>query len=318
MKKEPTKSSLAFTLIKLAVFTLLCGVIYLNYIGQLEPAVKFLDSPKLTFTAGKFKISLYEIIVSITTIVVTLWAASIISDFGVRRIKNLRRLNSANKALLSKFYQITIYTFAFLVSLSLIGLDLAVLAVFGGALGIGIGFGLQKITSNFISGLILLFEKSIKEGDMIELENGTNGIIKHISGRFTLVETMDGKDIMIPNEDFITNRVISWTYTSTTARAEIMVGVAYDSDLELVRKIMLETAKENPKCLENPEPLCHVMEFADSAINLRLLFWIADINEGRLGPRSEIMINIIKKFKEAGITIPFPQTDLHIKRQQKV
>ena len=312
MKKEPTKSSLAFTLIKLAVFALLCGVIYLNYIGQLEPAVKFLDSPKLTFTAGKFKISLYEIIVSITTIVVTLWAASIISDFGESRIRKFNRMNSANKALLSKFYQITVYLLAVFIGLSLVGMDFGVLAIFGGALGIGIGFGLQKITSNFISGLILLFEKSITAGDMIELDDGTTGFIKHISGRFTLMETTEGKEVMIPNEDFITGRVISWTYTNSSARIEIKVGVSYDTDLEQAKQIMLETAKKHPRCIAMPEPLCHVIEFGESAVNMRVLFWVADVTEGRWGPKSDVMIEIFKQFKAAGIVIPFPQREMRV------
>ena len=125
---------------------------------------------------------------------------------------------------------------AFLFSLDLIGLDIMTFTVFSGAVGIGIGFGLQKVTSNFISGLILLFEKSIEQDDLIELNDGTYGFVQHTGARYTLIETFDGKEIMIPNEDFITNRVINWTYSNSNGRVDIELGVSYNSDLEVFTK----------------------------------------------------------------------------------
>ena len=317
MITEQQKAKSAFPYLKWLLLLLIGAIIYLNYAGYLEPAVKFLDSPELTFKIGKVRVSLYEIIISSIGIVGVLWLADIISTFGESRIKRLRGINNANKAIISKFYQIFVYFLAFFIGLSALGIDLSVLAVFGGALGIGIGFGLQKVTSNFISGLILLFEKSIVTDDLIELTDGTTGLVKQIRARFTLLETPDGKEVLIPNEDLVTGKVINWTYTHKKARVEIKVGISYDDDVELAQKLMTDAAKEFPRCFHEPEPICYVREFADNSISLLMFFWVADVTEGRYGPKSSVMISILKKFKEAGIHIPYPQRDIYIKEQPK-
>lgn len=185
------------------------------------------------------------------------------------------------------------------------------LAVIGGAVGVGIGFGLQKIASNFISGIILLFEKSVEIGDIVELDGGNiYGEIKHFGGRYTLVESSDGKEIMIPNEDFIISKVTNWTYSNSRARIEINLGVAYGSDLELVQKIMISCAKENSHCLAYPEIECFVTQFGEFDIKFTLYFWISDIVRGRMLPRSEVLMSIWKKFRENGIEIPLPQREV--------
>jgi small-conductance mechanosensitive channel len=197
--------------------------------------------------------------------------------------------------------------------MNFLGIDLTALAVFSGALGIGIGFGLQKVTSNFISGIIILFEKTVQNDDLIELNDGTLGFLRNTGSRASLIETYDGKEVMVPNEDLITNRVINYTHSNKKARIKINIGVSYDCDLEKAQKLILEAAEEHPRTTKDPEPLCFLEEFADSSVNFILLFWVNDVIEGRYGPRSDVLFSIWNKFKENNIEIPYPQRDIHIK-----
>jgi small-conductance mechanosensitive channel len=285
----------------------------LNYFGFLTPLISFLDSEGLTLHAGDIRVSLYGAIKALFVVVILFWLAGNVSDFAAKRIKTMKKLKTSNKALVSKAIQVSTYAVAFLVSLDVVGIDLTALTVFGGALGIGIGFGLQKITSNFISGLILLFEKSVEIDDLIELQDGTYGFVRETGSRYTLIETFDTKEIMIPNEDFITSRVVNWTYTNSDGRIEIKVGVSYDSDIELARTLMLDAAAKHLRCAKNPPPACHLDEFGDSSVNFILYFWVEDVTLGRMEPKSDVMRAIWHSFAENNISIPFPQRDLHIK-----
>lgn len=290
----------------------------LGYLDYLHPIKAFLDSKTLSFNLGKTRISAYILIKAALTVVVFFWITGIFSEFGEKRIKALKGIKESNKALITKIFQIVVYFFAFVFGLNFLGIDLTAFAIFGGAIGIGVGFGLQKITSNFISGLILLFEKSVEHNDLVELSDGTSGFIRHTGARYTLIENVQGKEIMIPNEDFITSRVTNWTYSNSKGRVEIKVGVSYDADLEQAMALILEAAKEHPRCLNDPEPSCFLREFADSSVNFLLFFWVADVTEGRYGPQSDVMISIWKKFKAHNIVIPYPQRDVHLKKQDNM
>jgi len=192
-------------------------------------------------------------------------------------------------------------------------IDLTTLKIFSGALGIGLGFGLQKIASNFISGIILLMEKSVEQDDLVEMGDGTTGFIRRSSARFTVIETFDGKEVMVPNEDFITNRVVNWTYSDTKGRIEIPIGVAYGSDIQKAHDLILEAATENPLCISDPAPFCYLRNFGDSSVDFILHLWIADVTGGRWKTQSQVMFEIWRKFKANEIEIPFPQRDLHLK-----
>jgi small-conductance mechanosensitive channel len=294
-------------------FTL--GFFILGFMGFLQPIEEFLSSEALSFKIGETKISAYLIIKAAITIFMLFWMAGIFSEFGEKRIQSLKKVKTSNKALIIKAFQIVIYFLAFIITLDILGIDLTALAIFSGAVGIGLGFGLQKITSNFISGIILLFEKSVENEDLVELSDGTYGFVRHTGARYTLIETFDGKEIMIPNEDFITNRVTNWTYSNTKGRVEILIGVSYDSDIELAKDLIIESAREHPRCIEDPEPVCYLSEFADSSVNFILFFWVSDVTQGRFEPKSEVMFEIWRRFKQNNITIPFPQRDLHIKQE---
>lgn len=280
--------------------------------GHLDPVKQFLDSEALTFKVGDFSLSLYRLLVSVGALLVLFWVAGLVSVSGERRLKRLRKIRASNRALLTKAFQIGVYFIAFLIGLDVVGIDLTAFAVLGGAVGIGIGFGLQKITSNFISGLILLFEKSMEEGDLIELADGTYGSVKYTGARYTLIETFDSKEIMVPNEDFITNPVTNWTYSNKKGRVDITVGVSYESDIELARDLILQAAIEHPRCSKDPVPQCFLMEFADSSVNFLLYFWVDDVTEGRNEPRSDVLRSLWKKFKAHNIGIPYPQRDVHL------
>lgn len=303
-------------LAKLLLILIVFGFFYLGMKDYLQPIKDFLDQDALSFDVGDSRFSAYLLVKAGLTIVALFWLTGIFSDFGEKRIKKLRRIRAGNKALMTKAYQIMIYFVAFMVGLDVMGIDLTALAVFGGAFGIGIGFGLQKITSNFISGLILLFEKSVEQDDLVELSDGTYGFIRQTSARYTLIETFDGKEMMIPNEDFITNRVTNWTFSNSRGRVEINLGISYDSDPEKAMELILEAANEHPRCIKEPHAVCFMREFADSSINFTLYFWVSDVTEGRMEPQSDVLRSIWHKFNANNIVIPYPQRDIHIKNPE--
>jgi len=303
---------------KLLLVVIVIAFLTTGFLGYLNPLVDFLDSNALAFKVGETRISAYLLVKALITITLLFWVAGLISDLSEKKVKALRKIKASNRALISKALQIIIYFVAAFIALDVLGIDLAALTVLGGAIGIGVGFGLQKITSNFISGLILLFEKSIEEDDLVELDDGTAGFVRHTGARYTLIETFEGRELMIPNEDFITKRVTNWTFSNTKGRIDIDIGVSYSSDLDKVNELILEAANEHPRCSKHIAPESFLVEFGDSSVNFTLYFWVDDIIEGRKRPRSEVLFLIWKKFRENDIEIPFPQRDLHIKNQKEL
>jgi len=302
-----TKSRWVFTL-SLFVFG---AVWYFNRISLLKPSLNYLN--KYSLKLGAFQITPWSFLKSILTILIFLWITSLVSNQFKNRIKQLKTIKAGTKEILTKSFDIFIYFFSSLLILNVLGINLSTLTLIGGALGVGIGFGLQKITSNFVSGLILLFEKSIEIDDLIELSDGIYGFVRRLGSRYTLIETFDGKEILIPNEDFITNRVTNWTFTNKNGRIDIDISVSYKSDIEKAQTLILEAATEHPRCIADPAPKCYLMEFGDSSVNFKLLFFVGDVEEGRWEPQSDVLISIWKKFKSNNNEIPYPQRDIHIK-----
>lgn len=287
----------------------LMPALILDIFGALQPTIDYLD--QYAFKIGNFRISIYLVLKGFVVLLIVFWFSSLISKKSKSFVDSSKTIKSSTKNIIAKFIDIFIYAAVIIVILKTFGVDMTTLAVIGGAIGVGVGFGLQKIASNFISGIILLFEKSIEIGDIVELDNGNIfGTVKHFSSRYTLVESMDGKEIMIPNEEFIINRVTNWTYSNSRARIEITLGVAHGSDLNQVREIMLACAKEHPRCLSYPEAECFVTSFGEFDVRFVLYFWISDIVEGRQGPKSEVQMNIWNTFKENGIEVPVPKREL--------
>ncbi len=289
------------------------GLVVLDQQGYLQAIKSWLNDDALALDIGARRFSLYIFLSTIFTFLVISWITGIVAAILKKRVAKLTHMHDNTRILVVHLAQIFGYTLAVLLALNVMGIDLTAFAVVGGAIGVGIGFGLQKIASNFISGLILLFEKSIEVGDLVELQDGTVGFVRHTGARYTLVETFQNYDVMVPNEDFITQRVTNWTYDSNQGRVEIPIGVSYGSDIEKAQSLILEAATEHPRCLSDPEAVCFLRDFADSSVNFILFFYVADVREGRYGPQSEVMLAIWHKFKANNIEIPYPQHDVHIR-----
>ena len=296
------------------IYSVLIACLVCGKIGYLDPAIKLLDSDLLTLKFANVSFSVYTVLKSAILFIVFFWAAKSICGAVETNLKKVFKINASNVAILAKISQIFIYFIFLIIILDLHGMDLSAFAFLGGAVGIGIGFGLQKITSNFISGLILLFEQSIKEGDLIEISSDMYGYIRRTGARHTLVEKFNGQEIMIPNDEFITNRVTNWTHSNSRGRIDIKIGISYDSDIEKAMDIMVTTAKEHNNSSKSIESKCYLLEFTDSSVELLLFFWVDNIANKRLETKSDIMRSIWSSFKENNIIIPFPQYDLHIKK----
>lgn len=287
----------------------LMPALILDILGVLDSTILYLDQYALKI--GTFRISIYICIKAFIVLLLLFWVSNLVLKKSKSYIENSKTIKSSTKHIIGKFIDIFVYSFATIAVLKVFGVDMTTFAVVGGAIGVGIGFGLQKIASNFISGIILLFEKAVEVGDIVEIDNGNiYGTIKYFGGRYALVEATDGKEIMIPNEDFITGKVTNWTYSNNRARIEIKVGVAYNSDLNKVREIMTNCANQHPRCLKYPEIECFVTDFGEYDVKFVLYFWINDIVQGRAGAKSDVMMSIWDQFKEHNIQIPVPQREV--------
>jgi small-conductance mechanosensitive channel len=226
-------------------------------------------------------------------------------------------LSPAVQILLYKLSVISLFCVSVVVVLQYMGLSLTVFALFSGALGLGLGFGLQKVFANLVSGFIILADKSIKPGDVIQLGDKF-GWINFLGTRYTSVISRNGTEHLIPNENLVTNEVINWSYSNNLVRLEIPVGVSYGSDLEKARDLMLEVAATSPRVLKDPHPACYLVGFGDSTVNLELRVWLNDPQNGIGSVRSNLLWGIWRRFHEHDIELPFPQRDLHFKSMAEV
>ncbi|MFT6332094.1 MAG: small-conductance mechanosensitive channel [Lentimonas sp.] len=267
------------------------------------------------FKLGEVNITTYTIIKTILFVSIVIWLGNLISNSAETYVRKNKSINRSTRELIIKIFNIFIYAALFLATLNLVGIDLTVLTVFGGAIGVGLGFGLQKIASNFISGIILLTEKSINLDNLVEMDDGTFGYVRKLGARATIIETFDGKEVMIPNEDFITSRVANLTYSSNFSRVDVPIGVSYDTDLDHAKDLILEAANSNDRVTKEDghKPSCYLREYGDSSINFLLVFWVEDVTAGRWGVQSDLMFSIWRSFKKHNIEIPFPQRDIHIR-----
>jgi small-conductance mechanosensitive channel len=285
-------------------------VVALHLLGWLPAVLEALDS--VAIQMGSVRISLLEsgklILALILLWILALWLARLIEN----RITQAQYVNPGMQVALVKLSKFVLLVLAFLAALEMVGIDLTALAVFGGAVGVGLGFGLQRIASNFISGFIVLFDRSIRPGDVITIGN-TFGWVQELRARYVVVRDRDGVERLIPNETLITNEVINWSYTDRNVRLKIPVSISYDNDPEQAMALMLASAKANARVLEDPPPAARLLSFGDNGIEMELRVWIPDPEQGLANVRSDVNLAIWRAFKAAGITIPFPQRDLHIR-----
>jgi small-conductance mechanosensitive channel len=282
----------------------------LYILNLLMPTINLLD--RLAIDLGGVRVSLLLIIKGIIVFTVLLKLASSSSRMLEKRIFKFEELTPSVQVLLSKALKITLISVAIIVALGSLGINLSAFAFIGGAVGVGIGFGLQKVVSNLVSGIILLLDRSIKPGDVIEI-GSTYGRIQSLGARYVSVATRDNTEYLIPNEDLITNQVINWSFSDKLVRLKIVVGVSYDSDVHEVMRLMMAAATSVPRVMATPKPVCQLKNFGDSSIDMELRIWISDPENGIANVGSLVRIAIWDMFKEHRIEIPFPQQDIHIK-----
>lgn len=282
----------------------------LNITNLLEPTQIILAD--MGINVGDAYISVLSVIKAGIALGILLYIAGFVASLLERRLVSTPEISPSARVLFSKLFRISIFTVAIVVGLESVGIDLTAFAVFSGAVGLGLGFGLQKVIANLISGIILLMDKSVKPGDVISLGT-TYGQIKTLGARYVSVVTRDGTEHLIPNEELISQRVENWSFSNRMLRLRMPIGVSYDSDVHHAIALALEVSAETPRVLTEPKPVCQLKAFGDSSLNLELRVWVNDPQNGLGGVRSQVLLGIWDKFKVHGIEFPYPQRDIHIK-----
>lgn len=273
------------------------------------------------FSLGEFEITALGVIKGILALGAMLYGAMVLATFVEARLGQTK-LNPASRVLIGKVTRIFLIATALLIAITTAGIDLSVLAVFSGALGLGIGFGLQRGFSNMFSGMMLLMDQSIKPGDVIEVTDPTGGQttfgwVTHMGGRHTEIITRDNKSYLIPNEHLITQQVVNWSHGNTLVRLKVEFGVHYDSNPHEVKRIAEEAAVRAARVESEPKPACHMVEFGDSALNFSLRFWIRDAEKGVTNVKGDVMLALWDAFQEQGIKIPYPHREVYLHESPK-
>lgn len=303
-QKRPNRALVALTTL------LIWGVAVCAMVDFLSPALLLLDN--IDINPGGVHLSLLHLIEGVLILLVFLGLGRTTSQAFTAWLTTKPGVSSSFQALSIKLFKVGFYTLAIILTLGGLGLDLTNLAWLSGALGLGLGFGLQKVISNLASGFIILADKSIKPGDVIQVGD-TYGWVNNLKTRYISVLTRDGIEYLIPNEEMITGKVINWSYSHNLVRLRIPMGVAYGSDLEKARDLMLAAVADTRRILKDPKPICLLTGFGDNAINLEARVWINDPQNGITSVKSDLFWGIWQRFQEHGVELPYPQRDLHLK-----
>lgn len=291
------------------LFVVVWGIAALSILDLLDPAVAFLDG--FAFTVGGARVSVLTLATGALALTLLIWVAFAATGVAERYIGGIEGISPSAKVLLGQVLKITAVTIAIIAGLSLIGVDITAFAIFTGALGVGVGLGLQKVVSNLFSGLLLLVDKSVKPGDVIAIGD-TYGWVNYMGARYVSVVTLLGIEYLIPNDTLITQRVENWSYSNDLLGLTTPIGISYSSDLRRAIGLAVEAAKEHERVIDDPAPRCIVKGFGDSAIDLELYMWIRDPKNGIANVRSDVLLGIWDRFNEHGIKIPYPQRDVHM------
>jgi small-conductance mechanosensitive channel len=297
------------------------AVLALHVLGWFDPLVQALDS--VGINAGKRKITLWSVLKILFTVGAFILVAVWIARWFERRLMSMQGLALSMRIGIAKFSQAFLIGLAILLGLNAAGLDLTTLNVLTGAIGIGLGFGLQAIAANFVSGFVLLMDRSIKPGDVISFTGTTGtstegfGWVQELRGRYVVVRDRDGVETLVPNQNLITNPVINWSYTDPRVRLKLPVRVSYRDDPERALAVLLKAAEDQPRILRDPRPVSRMMGFNDYGFDLELRFWISDPQEGVNNVRSDVNRAIWRLFKEHGITIPVAQREVVFEMRDK-
>ena len=300
---------------KLAYWVLL-PVAVLHLFGWLPPVVAYLES--ISIHVGNIEISAYGVVRVIIFGSILFWLGRLSNHAGQQIIRSQEDLDVGTREVFAKLFQIVLFFLVFLLLLQIMGINLTALAVFGGALGVGLGFGLQAIASNFISGIILLLERSLSVGDYVEMEDGRKGVIRELNMRSTTLETFDGKDIMVPNEQFITTSFTNWTHKNVKQRYALEFQVAYKTDLHFLFDLIRKTVSTHPQVISGDDvpieerPDAEIAGFGDSGVDILVEFWMDGIDDGENRVGADLLLMLWDAFHEHDIEIPFPQREVKI------
>lgn len=293
-----------------AIATLVWLGVAAHLTGVLGDAIAALESVRLPI--GRSQISVWDLLMGAVSVVVTaltaLWLGSTIES----RLMRAETLTANSRVVLSRVIKALLLVVAVLLALSTAGIDLTVLSVFGGALGVGLGLGLQRIASNYVSGFIILLDRSLSIGDLITAADKYYGKVTQINTRYTVIKALDGTETILPNELLVSTPVVNHSYTDRKVRIAIKVSVAYSADLDQALSVLVECARSQPRVQSEPPPAAFIAGLGADGVDLELGFWILDPEEGTLAIRSEITRLVLRRFAEAGIEIPFPQRDVRI------
>jgi small-conductance mechanosensitive channel len=281
----------------------------LSIVNQLDLAIDALDS--VSIVLGGLRLTPLLLIKLGVLLAVALWLTNIASNFLENRITRSSDLTPSIQVLLVKMIRLGLMIFAVAVAMDAVGINLSALAIFSGAAGVGIGFGLQKIVANFISGIILLADKSVKPGDLVTIGD-SSGRISAMKTRYISVAAGDGREFLIPNEDLVTQKVTNWTYTDKNTLVKVVFGTNYDADPRLVCKLATEIAAAAPRATKPKPPGCILTEFTEAGMKFSLTFWIAD-PDGMDNVRSEVMLSLWDAFKREGIRVPYPVREIRVR-----
>ncbi|MEM9974996.1 MAG: mechanosensitive ion channel domain-containing protein [Pseudomonadota bacterium] len=281
----------------------------LYFLGLIEAVSAALDGVAISF--GDFRLSALAVLKALVVTALLFTGARLVSGATASRLNSAKDLSPSMRVLTIKFVQVGLYAAAFIIGLRAVGFDLTGLAVLSGAIGVGLGFGLQKVVSNLVSGVIILLDKSIKPGDVISLGD-TFGWINSLGARYVSVVTRDGREYLIPNEDLITGQVVNWSHSNDFVRLDIHFGTSYGDDPHVVRKLAIEAAAGVDRVLAHRAPVCHIVGFGDSSVDYILRFWIRDPTGGLTDIRGNVFLALWDSFQEHGISIPFPQREVTV------
>ena len=294
---------------ELAIALTIWIVVALYVTGLLDDLISYLDAVR--FPVGKPPLTLWDILAGVVSVVLTvlaaLWAGSVIEA----HLMGTKSLAPNSRVVLARLVKALLTVVAVLLALSFVGIDLTLLSVFGGALGVGLGLGLQRIASNYVSGYIILLDRSLSIGDMITVDK-FYGAVSQINARYTVMQALDGTETIVPNEMLVSTPVINHSYSHTSVQVIVKLSIAYSADVDRALQILVEAAAAQARVLADPPPTAFITGFGADGIDLQIGFWIRDPEAGSLPIRSEIARSVLKRFRDEGIEIPAPQRDVRI------
>jgi small-conductance mechanosensitive channel len=291
-------------------------ILLLHLLDVLPVFIKALE--EISLTVGNIQITLYGLARVLFFGALLFWLGRASNNVGKDIIRNQHKLDISTREVFTKLFEVGLFCVVFILLLNIMGVNLTALAVFGGAVGVGLGLGLQSIASNFISGIIILLDKSLTIGDFVELQDGKKGFVREFKMRHAVLETYDGKDILVPNEVFISSLLVNWTHKDPKQRYRVDFSVAYATDVRAMVEIIKEAVAEHPQVISGLDvpfeerPDCEIDSFGDNGVNMFIEFWIEGIDDGKNRVGGDLLLIILETLKANGISIPFPQREVTV------